>query len=89
MHQFSVGEVVPAFRICFFVTLLSAITRSLPRYQIETAITCIALKVLLKNTNASSAATLSIESCIGLAVVAVRFSLLIWQGVMAYSGELS
>ena len=53
MRQFSVGEVVTWIPECSFAPRLMAITGSLPRCLIETAITCTGLKVLLTNTNAS------------------------------------
>ena len=54
MRQFSVGEVVTWIPDVLFRSLrLMAITGSLPRCLIETAITCTGLKVLLTNTNAS------------------------------------
>ena len=47
MRQFSVGEVVIRIQMSSFAPRLMAITGSLPRCPIETAITCTGLKVLL------------------------------------------
>ena len=53
MRQFSVGEVVTWIPDMILRSELMAITGSLPRCPIETAITCTGSKVLSKNTNGS------------------------------------